>query len=89
MTVSGNLSTGEPVVLRSFDGQAIELVTERAFAPGARAVMSFEVGGAGLGVEVKCHGSRKTDEGGFLVRGRVISMRREHRDALLSALEID
>lgn len=89
MTVSGKLSTGESVTLRAFDGNAIEVVTQRAFAPGARAVMVLEIASEALGIEVKCHGSRKLEDGRFSVRGRVISMRREDRENLIAALAAD
>lgn len=86
MSVVGRLSTGEAVELVAFDGQHLEIYVDgRAFAPGAPASIVFEVAPTPIPVGWKSHGSRKMPDGRFLARGRVISLTRELRDALLAA----
>ncbi len=87
MTVVGTLSTGEAVEVLSFDGALLEvLVSGRAFAPGAPAAMTLGPSGEPLSIALKCHGSKRQEDGRFLVRGRAISLTREHRDRLLAVL---
>lgn len=56
----------------------VELVSPTSFAPGQPA--RFEV--AELALEGRSLGSRKRDDGRFMVRFRLISLRREDRDRL-------
>lgn len=67
------------------DGEVLEAVLPRAFAPGAPARMELD-GDAPIPIEGKTIGSKRRDDGRFDVRMRLINLRREHRAALESAL---
>jgi hypothetical protein len=78
------LSTGEPARLVAFDGVHLEAVTPRPFAPGARALFRVGFSDSVLAIDLKCHGSKRTEDGAFHVKGRVISLPKEARDRLLA-----
>lgn len=80
------LSTGEAARVVAFDGTTFEARSPRPFAPGARAVFHVESGDTPIVVDLKCHGSKRVDDGVFHVRGRVISLPREARERLVEAL---
>lgn len=83
--ISGILSTGEDVQLTAFEGESIEFLSPRAFAPGAPCALVASLS-PDLSISVKCLGSKRIDDGRFRVKGRTIAMRREDRERLVHAL---
>ncbi len=78
-TVSG--AQGEAL---SFAGEVLVCAVARAFAPGAP--LELTVGDEALGLRAKTIGSRRLPDGRFEVRMRLVSLRREQREALARAL---
>jgi hypothetical protein len=66
---------GGTAVIDVIDGDRIELVSTRAFAPGSRPDGTLVAGGHRIWMKV--HGSRRQDDGGFRVKGRLLNVRRE------------
>jgi len=83
--IPGILSTGESVEVVYFEGETIELVSPRAFAPGAPCAVIAKLDPL-LPLSVKCAGSKRIDDGRFRVKGRTIALRREDRERLVHAL---
>jgi len=78
---------GEPGEAVAFDGtELLSLIAPRAFAPGAPIEVAVALGEAGFTLHGKARGSKRRDEGRYLVQMRLISLRREAREALRSAL---
>ena len=75
----GAETTGETV---GFDGEVLDLLLSRAFAPGAPVVLDVDAPGGVLRVEGKSRGSKRQPDGRFAVRVRTTSLRREVREAL-------
>ena len=75
----GGGTTGETV---AFDGEILDLLLTRAFAPGAPLVIDVVTPDAALHVEGRSRGSKKQPDGRFAVRVRTTSLRREVRVAL-------
>jgi hypothetical protein len=73
-------SVGGTAVLELIDDDKVELVSTRAFAPGARPEGTFATGGHTIWL--KCHGSRRLDDGSYRVKGRLLNVRREILDLL-------
>jgi hypothetical protein len=71
---------GGTAVIEALDGDRIELVSTRAFAPGSRPEGTF--GAAGHAIWLKVHGARRQEDGAFRVKGRLLNVRREIRDLL-------
>ncbi len=79
--MSGSLATGESVELLEVTGERVLLRSPRAFAPGAP--IRFERLGEEVSLEGRSLGSRR-DGDGFLVRCRLVSLRREQREGLVA-----
>jgi len=71
---------GGTAVLEVIDGDRVELVSTRAFAPGSRPEGTVAPGGQPIWMKV--HGSRRQDDGAFRVKGRLLNVRREALDLL-------
>ncbi|MET0592713.1 MAG: hypothetical protein ABW133_08450 [Polyangiaceae bacterium] len=82
MTTSAAISWtgGGTAVFELIDGDKVELVSTRAFAPGARPEGTLATGGHTIWL--KCHGSRRQDDGTYRVKGRLLNVRREILDLL-------
>ena len=66
---------GGTAVIDTIDGQRVELVSTRAFAPGSRPDGTLVTGGHPIWMKV--HGSRRQEDGGFRVKGRLLNVRRD------------
>lgn len=77
-------SGGEGEAL-SFAGEVLEIVIERAYAPGAPIELAIERPDGPLALRGKTIGSKKREDGRFVVRLRLVSLRREDRARLGSA----
>ena len=86
MTVGLSLEDGARGEAVRVDGEVIEIVAPRAFAPGAPVRMRVDADGEAIPVEGKTIGSKRRDDGRFDVRLRLINLRRPHRVALESTL---
>jgi hypothetical protein len=75
---------GGAASLEALDGDRVTLVSDRAFAPGSRPEGTLEGPHeqAGHRIWVKVHGSRRRDDGSFLVTGRLLNPTRELRQVL-------
>jgi hypothetical protein len=80
MSATINWHGGGTAVIEVMDGDRVELVSTRAFAPGSRP--EGTVAPAGLPIWLKVHGSRRQDDGAFRVKGRLLNVRREALDLL-------
>jgi hypothetical protein len=78
MSVAATLPGGEAASAESWDGAVLVLASPRAFAPGAPVRVALGT----LGFEGKSLGSKKRDDGRFVVRLRAVNLRREQREAL-------
>lgn len=69
----------------AFDGEMIVLVLSRPLAPGTpfRGVVAIETGE--IAIEGRATRSKRTADGTFEVRARLISLRRDDRERLLAA----
>ena len=74
-------SGGEGEAL-GFAGEVLEIVIERAYAPGAPVEMTIDRPDGPLAVRGKTIGSKRGADGRFLVRLRLVSLRREDRARL-------
>jgi hypothetical protein len=72
---------GGAASLEALEGDRVTLVSDRAFAPGSRPEGTLEEP-AGHRIWVKVHGSRRQDDGSFLVTGRLLNPTRELRQVL-------
>lgn len=89
MSVAVELSggyEGEAVLL---DGEHLQLVCERAFAPGAPVELEARLEGGPLVLRGKSRGSRRRSDGRFDVGLRLVNVRRSEREALRAALHPD
>lgn len=86
--ISGTLSSGEDVQIAGFDGETLDLISPRAFAPGAPCVLVVGVSPE-LAITLKCHGSKRIDDGRFRVTGRTIALRRDDRERLVRSLSTE
>lgn len=78
---------GEPGEAVAFDGdEFLRLIAPRAYAPGAPLELRFSLADASFGFRGKARGSKRRDDGRFDVEARLVSLRREEREALRSAL---
>ena len=66
---------GGTAVIEGVDGDRIEVVSTRAFAPGSRPEGMLATGGHRIWLKV--HGARRQEDGGFRVKGRLLNVRRE------------
>ena len=89
---------GGTAVLDVIDGDRVELLSTRAFAPGSRPEGTFTVcpagsaagftgSSAGAGpaahpIWMKVHGSRRQEDGAYRVKGRLLNVRRGVLDLL-------
>jgi hypothetical protein len=77
-------SQGGSASLEVLDGERIEVLSSRAFAPGSRPAATLEEGGHP--VWMKVHNSRRQEDGSFRVVGRLLNVTREVRDLLKGAV---
>ena len=89
---------GGTAVLDAIDGDRVELLSTRAFAPGSRPEGTFTVrpagspadfadsstgaGAAAHPIWMKVHGSRRQEDGAYRVKGRLLNVRRGVLDLL-------
>ena len=78
--------SGEPAEARAFDGGTLQALTSTALAPGQRTEVCVVLSDRSVTAAAKSLGSRRRDDGRFEVRLRLLSLRREDRDALAAAL---
>lgn len=81
MSVPLELASGKRARLMALDGERVSLLSEEAFAPGAR----VEASGRGLRLRFKVHRCVRGDDG-FAIEGRPIDLTRVNREALAAAL---
>jgi hypothetical protein len=82
MTLSATFS-GETLTLTGYDGRHFVLQSARAFAPGypIRLNVAFTTPAT---LELKSIGSKKRMDGGFEVRARPMTLRKDVRERLLA-----
>jgi hypothetical protein len=72
--------------IETLENDRITLVSNRAFAPGSRPEGTLQTKDApetaGHRIWVKVHGSRKQEDGSFVVTGRLLNPTRELRQVL-------
>ena len=73
-------SGGGTAVIDAIDGDRVELVSTRAFAPGSRPEGTVTAGGHSIWLKVR--GARRQDDGAFRVKGRLLNVRRDVLDLL-------
>jgi hypothetical protein len=79
-TVGG--AEGEAI---SFDGEMFVGIVTRAFAPGTPFTGAITLADGAVAIEGRATGSKRTADGRFEVRARLINMRREDRVRLEAA----
>lgn len=84
MAVRISWNGGGSASVETVEGDHIELVSSRPFAPGSRPEGTLE--GAADRVWLKVHGARRQEDGTFHVRGRLLNMRREVLERLKNAV---
>lgn len=72
--------------LERMDGEFVEGVFPRAFAPGAPFTVRLSLQDTPVGFTAKAVGSKRLAEGGFRVRMRMLDARRSVREGLAAAL---
>ena len=86
MSVRLVLERGGEARAESFDGKVLSCVSPRAFAPGAPIRFRAELPSGERALDGKSLGSKRREDGAFTVRMRLVSLRREAREALVEAL---
>ena len=71
---------GGTAVIDAIDGDRVELVSTRAFAPGSRPEGTVVIGGHLIWLKVQ--GARRQDDGAFRVKARLLNVRRDVLDLL-------
>jgi hypothetical protein len=66
----------------NFDGKILNARSPRAFAPGMPLQMIASPGDSPLRLQGKSIGSRRSGDGAFEVRIRLVNLRREQRERL-------
>jgi hypothetical protein len=69
----------------SFEGEFLVAVVSKPFAPGTPLRGTIVVGESEIGIEGRATGSKRTPEGTFEVRARVINLRKVDRERLEAA----
>lgn len=69
----------------SFDGEFFVAIVSKPFAPGTPFHGSVTLGGESIAIEGRATGSKKTAEGAFEVRARLVNLRKEDRERLAAA----
>jgi hypothetical protein len=72
-------------MLTLLDGERVELLSTRAFAPGSRPEATLE--GSSRGVWMKVHGSHREPDGRYRVAGRLLNATRELRTTLEQSMK--
>jgi hypothetical protein len=81
-------SQGGSATIEVLEGERIELVSTRAFAPGSRPEGTVSLGASSSEAStiwLKVHGSRRQDDGSFLVVGKLLNVTRAARERLKEA----
>ncbi len=74
--------------LTLLEGDRVELVSTRAFAPGSRPAGRLEEGdGKSTPLWMKVHGAKRQDDGFYRVTGRLLNATRELRARLEEAIQ--
>ena len=77
------LPDGEQGRALDYTDGVLHIVCERAHPPGEPLALTLRPDeGAELGLQGKCVGSKRREDGGFDVRLKLVSLRREQRAAL-------
>jgi hypothetical protein len=71
--------------LVSFDGEFLVARVSKAFAPGTPFHGSVALEGGPLAIEGRANGSKRTSEGAYELRARIVNLRREDRLRLEAA----
>ena len=87
MSVEVTLAAGGEGLAAAIDGEQLRCVFARAFAPGAPVDIEARLGHRTVPLRGKSLGSKKRADGRFDVSLRLISLRREDREALRAALQ--
>lgn len=69
----------------SFEGEFLLAVVSRAFAPGTPLKGTIKLADGEIPIEGRATSSKRTPEGTFEVRARLINLRREIRERLVAA----
>ena len=69
----------------SFEGEFLVVVVSRAFAPGTPFTGGIAIDGTSIQIEGRATGSKRTPEGMFEVRARLINLRKADRELLEAA----
>lgn len=80
------LEDGREAELLGLDGEIVELVSPRAFAPGAPLGLRARDPEGPLELRAKSLGSKRREDGRFDVRVRLVNLRRADRERLCRAL---
>lgn len=86
MSAPLTLARGVEGRAHSIDGEVLSCVVSRAYAPGAPVDLGVRLEAGELALRGKSLGSKRRDDGRFDVRLRLLSLRREEREALAAAL---
>lgn len=69
----------------SFAGETLVVVLDRAFAPGTPVRGTLTLADGELGIEGRVQGSKRTVEGRYEVRARLVNLRRTDRERLVAS----
>jgi len=84
--VNLRLESGQDAVGLAFDGNLLKLTSPVAFAPGSPIRFKAIVEAGERNFEGRVLGSKRIDEQRFEVRLRLVNLRREDRELLLTTL---
>jgi hypothetical protein len=69
----------------ALEGEFLVAVVARAFAPGTPLKGTVTIDGVAIGIEGRATGSKRTPEGTFEVRARLVNLRKTDRERLEAA----
>ena len=85
MSLAIELAIGGEGEAHAFDGEVLHVIVGRAFAPGAPVELAVHATPT-LMVRGKALGSKRQEDGRFAVRLRLVTLKRDDREQLLSRL---
>lgn len=86
MSVAIELTSGERGDAVRLEGEVLQVVVPKAFAPGAPMTLRVLLEDGVVDLSAKTIGSKRRDEGLFDVRARLVNLRRSDRERLLARL---
>jgi hypothetical protein len=85
MSLVARFDAGDGEIVK-LDGERLEVVSPKAFAPGQPIRFAAVVDGDDVSLEGRSQGSKKRDDGRFDVRMRLVNMSRAVRERLVAGL---